>query len=380
MKKRVLATVMGLTMAGVVLTGCSSEKEVQTTVATETSAEGTTAGEAVKENTVAEAPDKISVYMVAKGFQTQYWQAVYSGAKQAAEEFQVDLQYQGPDTETEIAQQVQILNNAIQMKPSVIGLAALDTGSLEDSINRAYENHIPIVGFDSGVPGAKEGAVYANVSTDNYAAGKVAADHTYELIKDTIKNASAPVRIGVTCQDATGESNINRGTGFLDRMTELVEADDKKVAVEGHDKFTEGRNTDTKNADVIMEVKVPTNSTAELAAIDAQTLLNKKDTICIFASNQVSGEGLVKGDENIRRLGKDVVGVAFDSGVIIKGAIKDKKLAGAITQAPVAIGYETVKACVAVAKGEKISDVDTGCKWYDADNMDDPEIAQNLYD
>ena len=32
------------------------------------------------------------------------------------------------------------------------------------------------------------------------------------------------------------------------------------------------------------------------------------------------------------------------------------------------------------AKGEEISDVDTGCQWYTAENMEDPEIAPNLYD
>lgn len=251
-----MATVIGIVLAGAVLTGCGGRENEQDTAAGGSSV-GDVPQKADSDVDNGKAPrDKITVYMVAKGFQTQYWQAVYSGAKQAAEEFGVDLQYHGPDTETEIAQQVQMLNHAIQMKPDVIGPAALDTGTLEDSINRAFNSKIPIVGFDSGVPGAKEGSVYANVSTDNYAAGKVAADYTYELIRDAIKNASQPVRIGVTCQDATGESNISRGTGFLDRMTELVESDGKTAAVEGHDKFTAGRNTDVKSGDVIMEVRV----------------------------------------------------------------------------------------------------------------------------
>lgn len=31
-------------------------------------------------------------------------------------------------------------------------------------------------------------------------------------------------------------------------------------------------------------------------------------------------------------------------------------------------------------KGEKISDVDTGAKFYDSSNMDDPDIKGLLYD
>ena len=113
---------------------------------------------------------------------------------------------------------------------------------------------------------------------------------------------------------------------------------------------------------------------------DAQTILNKEDTICIFASNQKTGEGLITGDENLGRLGKDVIGVAFDSGTMIKDAIKSGKLAGAVTQAPVEIGYQTVKLAVAAAKGESVADVDTGSQWYNKDNMDSSDISQNLYD
>ena len=56
-------------------------------------------------------------------------------------------------------------------------------------------------------------------------------------------------------------------------------------------------------------------------------------------------------------------------------------MAGAITQNPVGIGYETVKAAVAAAKGQSVAaDIDTGFYWYDASNIDNPEIAAVLYD
>jgi ribose transport system substrate-binding protein len=56
-------------------------------------------------------------------------------------------------------------------------------------------------------------------------------------------------------------------------------------------------------------------------------------------------------------------------------------MAGAITQNPVGIGYETVKAAVAAAKGETVPKViDTGFFWYDKSNIDAPEIAAVLYE
>ena len=80
------------------------------------------------------------------------------------------------------------------------------------------------------------------------------------------------------------------------------------------------------------------------------------------------------------KLGKDVIGVGFDSGIAIMDAIRAEKLAGAITQAPVAMGAAVVELLHAVAQGETVADVDTGCQWYTAANIDDPEIAQNLYE
>ena len=56
-------------------------------------------------------------------------------------------------------------------------------------------------------------------------------------------------------------------------------------------------------------------------------------------------------------------------------------MAGAITQNPVGIGYETVKAAIAAIKGEALpSTIDSGFAWYDKTNIDTPEIAAVLYD
>jgi ribose transport system substrate-binding protein len=72
--------------------------------------------------------------------------------------------------------------------------------------------------------------------------------------------------------------------------------------------------------------------------------------------------------------------VGFDSGKDQIDAIKSGAMAGAITQNPVGIGYETVKAAVAVIKGQKVEKtIDTGFYWYDKSNVDDPKITAVLY-
>jgi len=385
MKKKLLSVLMCATMVSALVAGCgsstttSSDSSATTDTTTTTDSAATT--DTAKTDTAATtdtaaATGDMSIYIVSKGFQHQYWQAVLKGAQEAADELGVTIDFKGPDTESDIAQQVQMLNNALNNKPAAIGLAALDTEACLEGITKAQEAGIPIIGFDSGVPGAPEGAIAANAATDNYAAGELAATETYKLLKDKIASATDTVRIGVMNQDATSESITNRGSGFIDKMKSLIEADGKTVSIEGHDKWA----NKVDGANVIIDVAVPAQVTAELSAIDAQNLLNKKDTICIYGSNQHSGEGLINGDANIGKLGKDVIGVAFDSGKLIKDAVKSGKLAGAVTQDPVAIGRNVVELAVKAAKGEAVADVDTGCKWYTADNMENADIAPNLYD
>ena len=84
----------------------------------------------------------------------------------------------------------------------------------------------------------------------------------------------------------------------------------------------------------------------------------------------------------MRELGAEgVTIIGYDSGTQQKEAVRSGTMAGAITQNPVGIGYETVRAAVAASKGESVEgNIDTGFYWYDASNMDEPEIAAVLYD
>ncbi len=378
MKKKFFSLVLTVAMVTSLLAGCKSttSSDAPATDDTKTSTETNDAAKDTTDTSTSDNGDML-IYLVSKGFQHQYWQAVYQGAQEAADTLGVKMEMVGPATESDIADQVQMLNNAINLKPAAIGLAALDTEACLDLIKTAMDNKIPIIGFDSGVPNAPEGAVFANASTDNYAAGELAAEETYKLIEAKITGATSVVRIGVMSQDATSESIVNRGKGFIDKMKALVEATGKKVSVEGHDKFA----AKVDGADVIIDVAVPAAVTAEASLTDGMNLLNKTDIIAIYGSNQHSGEALVNANANLNKLGKDgVIGIAFDSGVVIKGAVKDGTLSGAVTQDPLSIGRKTVELAVAAAKGEAVADVDTGCQWYTSENMDDPKIAPNLYD
>ncbi len=383
MKKKLLAALLSAAMAATLLAGCSSSSSDSTTTedASETTEETTETAEETTDDS-----SGLHFEIVSKGLQHAYWQAVLNGVNSKAEELGVTVNFVGPDSESDIQQQVQQLESALNANPSAIALAALDTESVMDLLTRAGEAGIPIVGFDSGVPDAPEGVVVANCSTDNLAAGALAADEVYALIEDRIAEADGTVRIGVVAQDATSESVVNRGLGFIIEMAELVEAAGKTVgmaSVSNERYVTDSGIEVNDEADVVIEVRVPASVTSELSAVDASAILEQDDTIAIYGSNEHSANAIITANENLNKCGTgegQVIAAGFDSGESILNAVRNGVLAGAITQAPVAMGEYVVETLVKAANGEEVEDIDTGCQWYTAENMDDPEIAQNLYE
>ena len=324
--------------------------------------------------------------MLVKSFQSTYWDAAQKGMKKAADELGVTYDCQGPNSESDIADQVNMLNTAISSKPVGIGLAACDTTSVLDALKTCASEGIPVVAFDTGVADAPDGSIVCTVATDNAQAGSVAADNMYKAIKDKIASADGQVRIGEVNQDATALNIQQRGLGFINEMIKLIKADGKTVSVEGNEFYVNNaEGADTGDTDVVIEVAVPAQTTVELCSTEAQTILSKEDTIAIFGSNQTAAEGVLAADANLSVLGSDVsngdvIGVGFDAGSTIKAAVQSGQLYGAVTQSPLMMGYYTIYALTAAANGQELQDVPTAGYWYNADNIDDDEIAPNLYD
>lgn len=396
MKKKVLATLLCASMAATMLAGCGGgDAPASAEPAPAATEEAPAAEEPAAEEPAAEeeAPaaeattgGDYKFEIIVKSYQSSYWQAAVTGVNQKAEELGVTVNCTGPNAESDIADQVNMLNNAINNAPNGIGLAACDQEACLDSLQTAMDKGIPVVCFDSGIPSAPEGSVYATIATDNYAAGATAAENLYPALKDKIANATAPVRIGEVNQEATSESITGRGLGFIDKIIELATADGKTVAVTGNEYYVNNCSDkgDEASADIIIEVAVPAQTTVELCATEASVILNKADTIGMFGSNQVAAEGILTANENLDVLGTDpatsILAAGFDAGSVIKGAITSGKMFGAVTQSPLAMGQTTVEVLTKIANGETVADVPTQGYWYDSTNMEDDSIAPNLYD
>ena len=76
------------------------------------------------------AEEKLYIPVISKGFQHQFWQTVYAGAQQAAADYDVEIYFDGPASETDIEDQVAMLKSEMAKNPKAIALAALSTDSV----------------------------------------------------------------------------------------------------------------------------------------------------------------------------------------------------------------------------------------------------------
>ena len=386
--KKVMALMLCAAMVTSMSATAAFAAEEKEDAATEESADSTASEDPTAQFDGLKANEAYVFPMMVKSFQSTYWDAAQEGMKKAAEELGVTYTAQGPNSESDIADQVNMINTAIASNPVGLGLAACDTSSVTDALKTCAEKGIPVVTFDTGIADAPEGSVVCEVCTDNAQAGAVAAENMYNSIKDVVKDADGQVIIGEVNQDATAQNIQQRGTGFINKMIELLQADGKTVAVSGNEFYVnaaEGADADAKDADVVIQVAVPAQTTVELCSTEAQAILSQENCIAVFGSNQVSAEGVLAANANLNVLGSDpangdVVGVGFDAGSIIKAAVKDGTFIGAVTQSPLMMGYYAIYALTAAANGQELEDVPTDGYWYDATNMEDEDIAPNLYD
>jgi ribose transport system substrate-binding protein len=304
-----------------------------------------TAGTLLATSGMAPAQDKIYIPLISKGFQHQFWQAVKAGADQAAAEFGVEVTFEGPDTEAQVDKQMDMLAAALAKKPAAIGFAALDSQAATPLLKQAQEAGIPVIAFDSGVD---SDIPATTVTTDNLAAASLAADKMAELIGGAGK-------VALVVHDQTSRTGIDRRDGFVNQVA-------------------------AKYPDIeIVDIQYGAGDQLQSTEITKAILTAHPDIKGIFGANEGSAIGVLNA---IKETGtKGVIVIGYDSGKLQKDAIRAGEMAGAITQSPVGIGYETVKAAIAAINGETLpATIDSGFAWYDATNIDAPEIAAVLYD
>lgn len=335
-KSRLSIIATGFAVAALALAGCGGGG-------------GSTSGGGTDATSGGAAPsgDQPYIAIVSKGFQHQFWQAVKQGAEKAAAEYNVKITFEGPDSEADVDQQIQMLQTALDKNPAALGFAALDSQAATPLLQQASDSGIPVVAFDSGV---ESDIPVTTAATDNMAAAGEAAKQMADAIGHEGK-------VAMVVHDQTSGTGVQRRDGFV----EYMKANEPKIE--------------------IVDIQYGGGDQAKSADLAKAMISANPDLKGIYGSNEGSAIGVVQAVKELGLPDGKLIVVGFDSGKAQTDAIRDGLMYGAITQNPVGIGYETVKAAVEAIEGKTLpKTIDTGFFWYTSENIDDPEIAAVLYE
>lgn len=288
----------------------------------------------------AEAPAKITIAAIPKATTHSYWKAAEAGARRAAAELDVNLEWQGPLDDSKVADQIGIFNNLAASGLQGILLSPCDDKALAPHVRTAAKRGLPVSIFDSPID-AKQGTDYINfVATDNKAAGATAAQTLRTLIGEAPAHGGQVLVIRFTEGSA---STRLREEGFNE---ELAKTPGLTIAAE---QFTDGSMAGAQRV--------------------AETLLgnyvkdNKLELAGVFASNQPTAEGTYNALKALRDKGVEVSAkfVGFDDSTLLLQGLQNGVIDALVVQDPDKMGYLGVKSLVDHLRGQPVEAyVDTG--------------------
>ncbi|MBL8174736.1 MAG: substrate-binding domain-containing protein [Bryobacterales bacterium] len=280
--------------------------------------------------------------VVPKGRAHLFWQSVQAGAVAASREDGVEINWNGPATETDFNGQLQIVEAMINRHVDAIALAPIDKKVMVSVVERAAKANIPVVIFDSGIDTEQ---FVSMVATDNYLAGQMAADRMGEIIGGKGKIFMVAVQPGAA-------STMAREQGFEDRVKEKfpgIQIIDKRYGM----------------ADF-----------AKSLAVAENMLTAHPDAAGLFASNESSAVGAAQA-LRARKTGVKMVG--FDWSQPLLDDLKSGLIDSLVIQHPFKMGYESVKAAVAKLDGKQVQKINNlAPRLITKDDLDKPEVKEQL--
>lgn len=320
------------------------------------------------------------ISIVGKGSDNNFWKEVIKGVEQAEEDINEELGYTGndkvkvtfssPEETDNVDEQVSILDEELARYPIALGISIADVQACEVQFDIALENNIPIVAFDSG--SSYEG-IQAMISTDNSAAGVLAA----KQIADMIDKSG---QIIMFVHESDSEAAIARMKSFRKEIKSKYE-DISIVKIVNWDDLEELKD------EIIGEVQAG-NYELVIEDVDADNITNADvvdyiltkypDVKGCYATNSATTQLFVEGLE--RREMHDVSVIGYDAGDDQLQALRDGKIDGLIVQNPFGMGYAAVIACARA--GLSIGNeafVNTGYTWVTKENMDTKDVQKLLY-
>lgn len=288
------------------------------------------------------------VYVVVKcnvsGKGDVFWQTVKSGAKIAAMELGVDLVFDGPDNETKVDDQINILRDIIEIKPDAIVLAPCDYNKLTEIGKEIIDSNINLIMIDSEMNLSYE---HSFIRTNNVEASRTLAKKLAQLIK-------YEGQVAIVSHVKGASTAFQRESGFREVI----------------------RNYQDIN---LIEQTWYCNASIDQAYQTANEIIKQyPDITAIFGTNELALGGVARAIEDLG-LSDKVSVVGFDSNEELVEKIEKDIVDAIIVQRPFNMGYLGVKEAVESIAGKRTEIIDTGAVVITKNNLYTPENQKLLF-
>lgn len=300
-----------------------------------------------------ESDDVIKVAVLVKSFDSESWQYMLTGARNAAADSngKIEITEYGADSEANIEGQVAILEDIIVSEPDAIVITPSDSEAVVAALEEAHAAGIKIVVVDTAVNTDVYDLFMAN---DNYAGGVLMAEQLVEALQAAGKELKGTVGI---VSAVPVQTVYDRDDGFIDKLAEL--APEVKVISE---KYVD--NDMQKSMDLTNDY-----------------ISTYEDLIGVYGDNNVTGSGIALAIAEAGLQG-EVIGVAYDGNPEEVAGVKDGSLYAILVQDLYNWGYKSVNFAAELVMGNdlglKNNYYNTGVTLVTKENVDDEDIQDVL--
>jgi ribose transport system substrate-binding protein len=255
------------------------------------------------------------IYLITNEKKFQFWEYMNQGVSDMAELLGLTYKWEASET-SDVDQQIEILNNAVDSGADAILISALDAEKLSEPIREAKTRGVKIIYVNT--PANEEGII--TLATNNYEAGKMAGKNMIEELELMGVDKGA---IGIVSVNKTNPSIQLRESGFIDMLKE------------------DGRFT-------LLE-PVYAGTDLKLSEEEASRMIKEhQNLVGLYATNEGTNVGVgnaIKADNN------RIVGVGFDRSDATMQLLYEESLKAIIAQNPYTMGYLGMAQAFASLKG-----------------------------
>lgn len=284
------------------------------------------------EEVVAKEPYNIG--FVVKTLDNPYWVSLDAFGKETGEKLGVTLAAYSVGGESQIANEISIMEDVIAQGVDAIVLAPVDSKGIIPAVQDANAAGIPVLTVDTASDG---GDIATFIATDNVKGAELAGKFTVEVLDGKGKVA---ILEGITGQQ-TGRDRLQ---GFHNIVDEYP--------------------------DIEVVASQPGNWEKALGLTVAENILTANTELdLIYACNDQMALGAV---EAAKAAGRDILIVGFDGVQEALEAVKGGDMAATIKQYPEKMGVLGIAQAVLLLNGEDIpARIDTGTALISTNNVDE---------